>query len=103
MRPDWNLHVLEAAVVLLDRAVVDRDTGIVDGLVPHAERIGLRRPLKIVDRLRPVSPSGGADLGDGDYTRPLRLGHQLLVVEAPPRARVAAECLSGMGRVRARA
>src|SRR6476619_4906847 len=51
MRPDGNLDVLEDAVVLLDGAVVDRDPRIVDGLVHHAERIRLRRPLKIVDRL----------------------------------------------------
>ena len=90
-------------MVLLDGAVVDRDTWIVDGLVHHAERIRLRRPLKIVDRLCPVALSGRIDLVDGDDLARLRLGHQLLVVEAPPRRRVAAECLSGMGGVRARA
>jgi hypothetical protein len=91
MRPDRNADVLEDAVVLLDRAVVDRDARIVDGLVHHSERVGLRRPLKIVDGLRPIALPGGIDLVDGDDLALLGLGDQLLVMEAPPRGGVAAE------------
>ena len=91
------------AVVLLDRAVVDRDAGIVDGLVDHAERIGLRRPLEIVDRLGPVALSGGVDLVDRDHLARFGLGDQLLVMEAPPRRGIAAEGLAGIAGIGRRA
>ena len=91
MGSDRNSHVLEDAVVLFDRCVVDRNARIVDGLVHHAEGIGLRRPLKIVNRLRPVALSGRIDLIDGDDFTRLRIGDQLLVMEAPPGGRVAAK------------
>jgi hypothetical protein len=91
MRTDRNADVLEDAVVFLDRAVVDRDARVVDGLVHHPERVGLRRPLKIVDSLRPVALTSGVDLIDSnDFTR-LGLSEQFLVVEAPPRRSIAAE------------
>ena len=99
MRPDRNAHVLQDAVVLLDRAVVDRNAGIVDGLVDHAERIGLRRPLEIVERLGPVALAGGVDLVDRDHLARLGLGQQLLVVEAPPGRGVAAEGLAGIAGI----
>src|SRR5229473_4080082 len=89
MGPDWNSDVLEDAVVLLDGAVVDRDAGIVDGLVHYPEGICLRRPLKIVDSLCPVALPGRIDLIDGDDFARLRISHQLLVVEAPPRGGIA--------------
>ena len=89
-------------MVLLDGLVVDRHAGIVDRLVHDAERIGLRRPAEIVDRLGPVALPGGVDLVDGADLARLRLGDQLLVVEAPPGRRVAAERLAGIGRVGAR-
>ncbi len=89
-------------MVLLHGLVVDRHAGIVDRLVDHAERVGLRRPAEIVDRLGPVALSGGVDLVDGADLARLRLGDELLVVESPPRRRVAAERLAGIGRIGAR-
>ena len=86
-------------MVLLDGAVVNRDPRIVDGFVYHAKRIGLRRPLEVIDRLRPVSLPAGVDLIDGDHFARLRLGDQFLVVEPPPGGRIAAERLARMGRV----
>ena len=87
-------------MVFLDRGVIHRDAGIIDGLVHHAEWVGLRRPLEIVDGIRPVALAGRVDLVDGYDLARLRLRHQLLVMEAPPRGRVAAERLSRMGGVR---
>src|SRR3954469_12538068 len=103
VRPDRNAYVLEDAVVLLHGRMIDRHAGIVDGLVLDAERIGLRRPAEIVDRLRPVALSAGVDLVDRDDLARLRLGEQLLVVEAPPRGGIAAERLARIGRIGARA
>ena len=95
MRPDRHADVLQDAVVLLDRGMIDRHAGIVDGRVHDAERIGLRHPAEIVDGLRPVAFAGGVDLVDRDHLARLRLGQQVVVVKAPPGGRVAAEGLAG--------
>src|SRR5258708_12836060 len=97
MRPDRNADVLEDAVIFLDRGMVDRHARVIDRLVHHPERIGLRRPAEIVDRLRPVALTGGVDLVDRADLARLRLGDQLLVVEAPPCRRVPAACLAALG------
>ena len=81
MRPDRNADVLEDAVIFLDRGMVDRHARVIDRLVHHPERIGLRRPAEIVDRLRPVALTGGVDLVDRADLARLRLVDQLLVVE----------------------
>ena len=65
-------------------------------------RIGLRRPAEIVDRLRPVALAAGVDFVDRADLARLRVGDQIVVVEAPPRRRVAAERLAGVGRIGAR-
>jgi hypothetical protein len=49
-------------VVLFNGAVVDRHARVIDGFVNYAERIGLRRPLEVIDRLRPVALSSGVNL-----------------------------------------
>ena len=99
MRPDWNAHILQDAVVLLNGRMVDWHARIIDGLMDDAERIGLRRPAEIVDRLRPVALPAGVDLVDGDDLARLRLGDQFLVVEAPPCGGVAAERFADIGRI----
>src|SRR3977135_334169 len=60
--------------------MIPRHAGIIDGLVNDAERIGLRRPAEIVDRLRPVALPAGVDLVDGDDLARLRLGCEIVVV-----------------------
>ena len=103
MRPDRHAHALQHRHVLGDRAVVDRHARIVDDVVHHAERIGLRHPAVVVDRARPVPIAGGIDLVDGDHLAGLRLLDHVVVVEAPPRRGIAAEGLAGIGGVAARA
>jgi hypothetical protein len=78
MRTDRNAHVLEDPVVLLDSTVVNRDPRVVDGLVHHAERISLRRPSQVINRLGRVSLSTGVDHVDSDHFARLRLGDQFL-------------------------
>src|SRR3954471_15645569 len=65
MTPKWG-RIGIRTVVLFDGAVVNRDARVVDGVVNHSERIGLRRPAEIVDRLRPVSLPRCINLEDGD-------------------------------------
>ena len=103
MRPDRHAHALQHRHVLGDRAVVDRHARIVDDVVHHAERVGLRHPAVVVDRARPVPIAGGIDLVDGDDLAGLRLLDHVVVVEAPPRRGIAAEGLAGIGGVAARA
>jgi hypothetical protein len=83
-----NAHVLEDPVVLLDSTVVNRDPRVVDGLVRHAERISLRRPSQVINRLGRVSLSTGVDHIDSDHFARLRLGDQFLLVETPPGGRI---------------
>src|SRR6516162_2034980 len=79
--------------------MIDRHAWIVDGLVDDAKWIRLRRPPEVIDRLRPVALPAGIDLIDGtDFAR-LWFRQQLLVVEAPPCRRVAAERLAGIDRI----
>jgi hypothetical protein len=82
--------------------MVDRNARVVDRLVHDARGIGLRRPAEVVDSLRPVALPARVDLVDRDDLARLGLGQQLLVVEAPPRGRVAPEALALVLRVRAR-
>ena len=86
-------------MVLLDGRVIDGDTGIVDGLVHHAEGIGLWRPLEIINGLRPVAFAGRVDLVDRDHFARLGLGQQVLVVKPPPCGGVAAESLAAVLRI----
>ena len=102
MRAYRDAHIFQDAVVLLDRGVIDVNTGIVDGLVHDAGRIGLRSPLEIVDCFRPIAFACRVDLVDRDHFARLRLGEQVLVVKAPPCGGVAAESLSGILRIGAR-
>ena len=99
MRPDGDAHVLEDAVGLLHGRMIDGHARIVDDFVHDAERIGLRRPAEIIDRLRPVALSAGVDFVDRADLARLRLGEQVVVLEAPPCRRVAAERLAGIGRI----
>src|SRR5208282_101622 len=55
------------------------------------ERIGLRYPAVIVDRTGPVAAFRSIDLIDRDDLARLWLGQQIVVVEAPPCRRIAAE------------
>ena len=82
--------------------MVDRHARIIDDLVHDAERISLRHPAEIVDRLRPVALPAGVDFVDRANLARLRLGEQILVVEAPPGRRVAAERFARVGRIGAR-
>ena len=102
MRTDRNPHILQDAVVLLDRGVIDGHAGIVDGLVNDAGRIGLRRPREIIHGFRPVAFTSGIDLIDRDHFARPGLGEQVLVVKAPPCGGVAAESLAGILRIGAR-
>ena len=76
--------------------MIDRNAGVINRLVHHAERIGLRRPLEIVDGAGPIALSAGVDFIDRDDFAWLRLGQEFLVVETPPRRGVAAERLAGV-------
>ena len=102
MRPDRHAHALQHRHVLGDRAVVDRHARIVDDVVHHAERIGLRHPAVVVDRARPVPLPGRIDLVDGDDLARLRLLDQVVVVKAPPCRGIAAKSLAGIGGIAAR-
>src|SRR3954462_842710 len=99
MRTYRNAHILQGAVVLLDRGVIDPNAGIVDGFVHHARRIGLWSPSEIVHGFRPVAFACRVDLVDRDHFARVGLGQQVLVVETPPCRRVAAESLSGILRI----
>src|SRR5262245_66100670 len=102
MRPDRDAHVLQDAMLLLHGLVVHGHARLVDDLVHNAEGIRLRRPLEVVDRLRPVALTGRVDLVDRDHLAWLRIGEQILVVKAPPGGRVTAEALTFELWVRAR-
>ena len=94
MRADRHPHIFEDAVVFLDQAVVDRHARIIDDLVDDAERVLLRDPAIIVDRLRPIFFAAGVELVDRDDLARLRLGQQIVVLEAPPRRSIAAKGLA---------
>src|SRR5947208_1629075 len=96
MRTYRNPHILQDAVVLLDRGVIDWNARIVDDFVHYAGRVGLRSPSEIIHGFRPVAFAGGVDLVDRDHFARVRLGEQVLIVKAPPCGRVAAESLSGI-------
>src|SRR6476659_3354938 len=102
MRTYRNAHILQDAVVLLDRGMVDRNARVVDRFVHYAGRVGLRSPSENVHGFRPVAFAGGVDLVDRDYFARLGLGEQVLIVKAPPSSRVAAESLSRILRIGAR-
>ena len=89
-------------MVFLDGRMVDWHARVVDGFVHNTERVSLRRPAEVVDRLRPVALPAGVDFVDCDDLARLRFRDQLLIVEPPPRGRVAAERLAGIGRIGAR-
>src|SRR5262245_22125333 len=91
MRPDRNAHVLQDIVVLLDARVIDRHARIIDSLVDDTERIGLRCPAEIVDSLSPISLATGVDFIDRAYLAWFRVGDEILILETPPRRRIAAE------------
>src|SRR5258707_223538 len=101
MRPDRDPYIPEDPVVFRNEAVIDRNPWIVDGVVPDAKGIGLRRPAEVIDCLRPVPISSGIELVDRDHLTRLRLGQQILVVEAPPGGRIAAEGLAFIGWIAA--
>jgi hypothetical protein len=96
MRPDWDAHVLQDVVVLLDGRMVDMHARIVDDLVDDPVRICLRRPAEVVDRLRSVALPAGIDFVNRADLAWFRVGDQVLVLEAPPRRRIAAERLAGI-------
>src|SRR4051794_11374884 len=73
MRADRYAYVLEYAPVLLDRGVVDRHAGIIDDLVHDTERIGLRRPAEVIQRLGEVALTRRVDLVDRNHFALLRL------------------------------
>ena len=99
MRPDRDADVLQDVVVLLDGRMVDMHARIVDDLVDDPVRIGLRRPAEVVDRLRPVALPAGIDFVNRANLARFRVSDQVLVLEAPPRRRVAAERLAGISRI----
>src|SRR2546422_2723149 len=98
-RSDGDADILQYPVVLLHGAVVTRHTGIVDDLVHDAGGVRLRRPLEVVDRLRPVPLARCVDLVDRDHLAGFGIRQQVLVVEAPPRGGIAAEALPLVLRV----
>ena len=65
-----------------------------------AERVGLRHPAVIVDRARPVA-AVVVEFVDRDDLARLRFGNQVVVVEAPPGRRIAAEGAAGKGGIAA--
>src|SRR6266699_129986 len=67
MRTYRNAHILQDAVVLFDRGVIDWNARIVDRFVHYARRGGLRSPSKIIHCFRPVALAGGVDLVDRDH------------------------------------
>src|SRR5215204_857945 len=97
-----NAHILQDAVVLLDRGVIYWNARIVDGFVNHAGGVRLWSPSEIIHGFRPIAFASGIDFVDRDHFARLRLGEQILIVKAPPRGRVATESLSGILRIGAR-
>ncbi len=97
MRAHRNGDAAQHAMVLAHRGVVDRDAGIVDARMHHAEGIGLRRPAEIVDGARAMVL--GVDLVDRHHFALLGLGDQLVVVIAPEGGGVAAEGAPGEARI----
>ena len=79
--------------------MVDRHAGIVDDLMHDTIWIGLWRPAEVVDRLRPVALAAGIDFVDRANLARFRVGGQIVVLEAPPRRRIAAERLAREGRI----
>src|SRR5207247_9034401 len=100
---DGNAQVLEHTGLFLDGGVIDGYPRVVNGLVHHAEGVGLGRPLEAVHSLGPVLLTRRIDFVDRDDFSWLGLGEEILVVEAPPRRGIAAEALALVGRIRARA
>ena len=94
MGADGDADVFQYPVVFLHGGVVDGHAGIVDDLVDNAEGIRLRRPLEVVDGLRPVAFARRVDLVDRDHLTGLRLRQEIFIMESPPRRRVAAEALA---------
>src|SRR5439155_15069014 len=97
-----NAHILQDAMVFLDRRVIDWNARIVDGFVNYAGGVRLWSPSEIIHGFRPVALAGGVDFVDRDHFARLWLGEQVLIVKAPPCGRVAAESLSGILRIGAR-
>ena len=86
-------------MVFLDQQMVDRHSGVVDRAVNDSERVGLRHPAVVIYGARPVAAAGSIDLVDRDDLARLRLGQQIVVLEAPPSRRIAAEGASGEGGI----
>src|SRR5262249_15404137 len=91
MGPDRDADVFQDAVVLLNNRMVDRHTRIIDGLMHHTIRIGLRHPAEVIDRTRPVLLSAAVDFVNRAHLAGLRLSEQIVVMKAPPRGSVAAK------------
>src|SRR5260370_26287941 len=81
-------------MIFPDKAVVYRHAGITDDLVGDAERISLCGPAEIVDSLRPILFAARVELVDRNHLARLRISQQIIVLEAPPGCRVAAESLA---------
>src|SRR5258708_29564326 len=79
--------------------MVDRHSGVVDDPVHYAEGVGLRYPAVIVDRTRPVAAARRVELIDRDHLARLRVGQQIVVMEAPPSGGIAAESAARERRI----
>ena len=93
MRADGDAHAFQHVEIPRGLGMVDRHARIIDRLVRHAERIGLRNPFEIVDRLRPALRARRVDLVDRHDLAFLAAQHVVVVV-APPGCGVGAEGFS---------
>src|SRR5690606_17700668 len=90
-------------MAFVDGSVIDRHAGVIDGVVTHARRIGLRCPAKAVDGTREVVVPRRMQFVDGHHLARARFGEQIVVVVTPPGRGVAAETAPGVLRAAARA
>jgi len=84
-----NAYALQHAMVLDNGRMIHRDAWVVDLGMNDSERIGLRSPAEIVNRMRKVLAVETVHLVDGDDLPLFRFGNQLVVVEAPPCSSIA--------------
>lgn len=96
VRANRYAHTLEHAVILGDGRGINRQTGIIDGGMNDAERVGLRRPLIVVHGARPIAFALRVQFVDGYDSALLRLFDQIVVLKTPPGRRVAAETFTAM-------
>src|SRR5258708_38693691 len=95
MQPRRHLDAPKYVFPLANGRMIDPHTGIIDGRMHDAVRIGLRRPHIIVDRPG-ERLACRVELEDRDDFARLRLLDQVVIMETPIRRGVGAETAAGM-------